>query len=55
MTNYIVESLEKRKKKIAGAKLKMNGLHENILNNLTLHDLFTILLLTVGIIVVFVL
>ena len=55
MTNYIVESLGKRRKKIAVVKVKLTSLQETIVSNLTLHDLFTILLLIVGIVVVFIL
>jgi hypothetical protein len=56
MPNSIFENVEKRRKKEGGWKLKLaTGLAGNVINNITLHDVFTLLLVIITIIIVLIL
>ena len=55
MTNSILESLVKKRKKTGDGKWKLSAFSENTLAGLTTHDFFTILLIATAIIIVIVL
>ena len=56
MPNFTLQSLVKRTKKGASGRLKLTtGLPANITNNVTVHDIFTLVLIITAIIMLIVL